>query len=448
MSSTSTIAPSVDVLNLRGLKTRNHDAALRDQIVQNFLQAEKKWLVDESGNRLTWTKSFPIAALYEGDGISLYEDITRSDGYYLYREEISIIHDNKTVIASCLLDQTDGDLAKSRVAAAYKVEGAIQKKRSRQDSAIEDSSSTRTNWTDSLSRSLHLSVIDMGAGRPDKALVLLEALHSQMIAHRDDRAGFTASYYAVDLQHDDLRIRLANAVKSKPFLCSEDSKPETASSGPKIDVHGVCASYLDALEALNFRFSQAPAFNSGETEHRKCLLWLGSSFTNFEPGEAVALLRSFAHTAELRSRDCILIGIDCCQDPHRLSAAYGSQSAQWRKYAQNGIRNAANILGNEASIKMQSAGEWEYVARWDALRKRHVRFMKAPRNMSFDVAVDQCSKSKCSIKICKGEHIFLSQSYKYDHRELEMLFRDAGLVVSNEWSNERGDSLLFLLTKM
>ncbi|KXT18065.1 hypothetical protein AC579_4536 [Pseudocercospora musae] len=313
------------------------------------------------------------AALYEGDGIRLYEEITRSDGYYLYREEISILHDNKTVIHAYGLGQ------------------------------------------------FIVSVI-------------------ALVGHRYGSR--------VDLQHDDLRMRLENAVKSKSFLSSGDSEPQTASSGPKIDVHGVCASYLDALEALNFRFSQAPAFNSGETEHRKCLLWLGSSFTNFEPGEAVALLRSFVYTAELKSSDCILIGIDCCQDPSRLSAAYGSQSAQWRKYAQNGIRNAANILGNEAFIKMQSAGEWEYVARWDALRKRHVRFIKAPRNMSFDVAVDHCSKSKCSIKICKGEHIFLSQSYKYDHSELEMLFRDAGLIVSKEWSNEREDSLLFLLRKM
>ncbi|EME80875.1 uncharacterized protein MYCFIDRAFT_85179 [Pseudocercospora fijiensis CIRAD86] len=172
-----------------------------------------------------------------------------------------------------------------------------------------------------------------------------------------------------------------------------------------------------------------------------------SSFTNFEPEAAVALLRNFVHVAALGPGDCILIGIDSCQDQERLAAAYGSQSTHWRKYAQNGIRNAGKILGGSAALALQDARDWEYIARWDNLRKRHIRFVKASKALAFEIPSSYSPELKETIKIARGEHIFLSQSYKYSRAELRLLFRDAGLAVTNEWQNERDDGAVYLLQK-
>jgi uncharacterized SAM-dependent methyltransferase len=50
-----------------------------------------------------------------------------------------------------------------------------------------------------------------------------------------------------------------------------------------------------------------------------------------------------------------------------------------------------------------------------------------------------------NIEITEGEHIFLAQSYKYRKAHLESLFKESGLVVINAWSDDQGESSLYLL---
>jgi len=44
-----------------------------------------------------------LALLYEGNGIELYEHITRCSHYYLYRDELSILRKHGDEIVSNLL---------------------------------------------------------------------------------------------------------------------------------------------------------------------------------------------------------------------------------------------------------------------------------------------------------------------------------------------------------
>lgn len=106
-------------------------------------------------------------------------------------------------------------------------------------------------------------------------------------------------------------------------------------------------------------------------------MWLGSSFTNLGPAQAADFLRQFTtaattsssgtNAAVLQRGDWMLVGIDRCRDVDKVKAAYSDRSVHWQSYGQNGLRNAAKVVGDAALVD-----DWTYVARWDESRGRHV----------------------------------------------------------------------------
>lgn len=89
------------------------------------------------------------------------------------------------------------------------------------------------------------------------------------------------------------------------------------------------------------------------------------------PAECTEFLRHL-HDNVMMPGDMLLVGVDMCQDVHKVMAAYTGASRGWRKYIANGLRNTGMILGGDASSLFGNPSKWEYVTRWDADGPKHM----------------------------------------------------------------------------
>lgn len=114
-------AEPIDVLNARTLKSGIAEMSLRDEIINGLTFDQAVSTASEEGFLdVRWTKRLPTsesigqcvllyvmiaddmhpAVLYEGNGIDLYEAITRDSRYYLYRDELDIFQQRSDEIVS------------------------------------------------------------------------------------------------------------------------------------------------------------------------------------------------------------------------------------------------------------------------------------------------------------------------------------------------------------
>ncbi|QMW46651.1 hypothetical protein G4B11_010106, partial [Aspergillus flavus] len=243
----------------------------------------------------------------------------------------------------------------------------------------------------------------------------------------------STTYCAVDLQYEQLQSRIEQLLREKPDLVNGRLEGQPHSG---VSVRGVCGSYYDTIRFLRdgglVDNSSGTPIYLHNTQFRKCLMWLGSSFTNLKPVQAAKFLRQFTQEGVLQTGDFMLIGIDRCREVEKVTAAYSDTSERWQQYIQNGLYTAAHTVG-DASL----AEDWTYVARWDAEEGRHLRFVRSDRHRT--VLPD--------IEISAGEHVLLAQSYKYTRQDALAVFDLSGLTVRYEWVNQPDDCSLFLLEK-
>lgn len=114
-----------------------------------------------------------------------------------------------------------------------------------------------------------------------KVSILLQALEAQ---------GKKVDYYALDLSRKELERTLAAVPKFEHVKC-----------------HGLHGTYDDGLEWLT---------RPGITSRSKCIMSLGSSIGNFDRKEASVFLKNFRDV--LTKGDCMLVGVDACDDPSKV----------------------------------------------------------------------------------------------------------------------------------
>lgn len=180
----------------------------------------------------------------------------------------------------------------------------------------------------------------------------------------------------MDIQYRELCERLKNLLQKSPAFVAGRHQKEAQDRIGKIAIRGVCGTYLESLDLLrnNILVNDTLPFKAeqGSTEQTKCLLWLGSSFTNVPPTDAAEFLRQFTNEDILNPGDTIIVGLDRCRDVEKVKDAYREDSESWKAYIRNGVRNTGAILGNDAAMKLDGSGDWIYVARWDALEGKHM----------------------------------------------------------------------------
>ncbi len=153
---------------------------------------------------------------------------------------------------------------------------------------------------------------------------------------------------------------------------------------------------------------------------------LGSTLGNFEPGEAVRLLRRISR--RLHPGDRFLLGADLRPGPgksrERLELAYNDPAGVTEEFSRNLLRVLNRELGADFDL-----GAFRYVSVYDDEHGRIETYQEALR----DQVVHFPDGS--TVGLSAGERIRTEISAKYDRPTIEGLFRQANLAIEH-WAED------------
>ncbi|KAL8832636.1 MAG: hypothetical protein Q9191_000152 [Dirinaria sp. TL-2023a] len=250
-------------------------------------------------------------------------------------------------------------------------------------------------------------MVELGSGNLRKITILLKAL---------DSLGTEVDYYALDLSESELE-RSLKQIPSGAFK--------------HVRCRGLLGTYDDGRQWL-----QRP-----ENVHRpKCILSMGSTIGSFTRPEAAQFLAGFANslTCKASSTDpqhggvsSILVGVDACMSPERVRRAYCDPAGRNSRFVLNALGHANHLLGYEAF----DPEHWVVRGEWNPALGVHDQYL---------VPMDDVVFGNRLLKSWKA--IPIVHSFKYNTKQQEQLWADAGLSETDCWSNEDGTYGIHLLS--
>ncbi len=233
-----------------------------------------------------------------------------------------------------------------------------------------------------------LTLVELGAGTAAKTCVLIEEL-----LQRQPRALF----YPIDVSPTAL----------------DEAVHQLGRRFPLLRVNPIVADYTAGVPALSRILG------------RKLVLYIGSSIGNFEPPQAIRLLRRIRQT--LRPGDALLLGADFAKSPKILLPAY--DDAQGVTAAFN--RNILARLNRELEADFVPEA-FEHVAVWNRRCSRMEIYLESTTAQTvFLPALD------LDVSFQSGERIHTENSYKYTQAMIESILRESGFALEHSWSDRK-----------
>jgi L-histidine Nalpha-methyltransferase len=233
-----------------------------------------------------------------------------------------------------------------------------------------------------------LTLIELGAGTASKTCILIEEL-----LRRQGRALF----YPIDVS---------------PSALSEAMR-QLGRQFPELRVNPVIADYTGGVPAL------------ARITGRKLVLYIGSSIGNFEPCEAIAILRRIRHA--LRSGDTLLLGADYAKSPKILLPAYDDSQGITAEFNKNILSRLNREL--EADFDLD---RFRHLALWNRRESRVEAYLESIiAQRAFIPALDM------DLSFAPGERIHTENSYKYSDAMIEAILRESGFILEHTWADRK-----------
>lgn len=228
------------------------------------------------------------------------------------------------------------------------------------------------------------TLIELGSGSAAKTRVLLDAM-------RD--AGGLRAYAPVDISEEITR-----------------DTAEAVATEYGVDVHGLVCDFERDLERIPLGGPRVIAF-------------LGGTIGNFEPQQRASFLARVANL--LGPGDSFLLGTDLIKDRGTLEAAYNDTAGITAEFN----KNVLAVLNSRLGADFDLAG-FEHVAFWDdenlfvdirlrSLRRQLVRIADLGMTVAFG----------------RGEEMRTEISTKFARTGLEGIYREAGLELTDWWTD-------------
>lgn len=234
-----------------------------------------------------------------------------------------------------------------------------------------------------------INLVDLGAGNGAKAARLFGALAP-------------ARYVAVDISVDFTAQALRRMQREHPAI---------------------------RMVGVGLDFSARLQLPADLLDGPTLVFYPGSSIGNFDPPQAVRLLREARALAE---RSALLIGVDLLKDAARLEAAYDDEVGVTAAFNLNLLRHLNRLIGSDFKTR-----QWRHVARFDA------RLMRV--EMHLEAAQDLCVRWPDGRReFVAGERIHTESAYKWTPAGFESLLRDCGFTSLRRWTDAASDFALFL----
>ena len=243
-----------------------------------------------------------------------------------------------------------------------------------------------------------LTLVELGSGSSVKTRFLIEALIA-----RQGRL----HYQPVDISATMLEQSAQELLKIYPELC----------------ITGQARDYTQGLGAIER--------SNGESI---LALFLGSNIGNYDPPEAIALLRQIRRT--LREGDGLLLGADLKKDAAILEAAYDDALGVTAAFNLNLLLRINRELGADFDLK-----RFQHRAIYNDAQGRIE--MHLVSRLAQKIHLNALG---LMIEMQAGETIHTENSYKYDQQQLSQMAAAAGFSAKRVWMDkeERFSSSLWL----
>lgn len=190
---------------------------------------------------------------------------------------------------------------------------------------------------------------------------------------------------------------------------------------PGLEVLPVCADFTRPFELP--APSQQPA--------RTAVFFPGSTIGNFDPVDAVRLLRSMRALAG--AHGALVIGVDLVKDAHRLEAAYDDRAGITAQFNLNVLRRLNREFGADFELE-----GFQHQARWVAALSRIEMRLVSRRRQRAHLGGE-------TIEFAPAEPLVTEHCHKYTVASFEVLARAAGWRPRSVWTDEQGDFSVHLL---
>ncbi|GAC1428986.1 MAG: L-histidine N(alpha)-methyltransferase [Terriglobales bacterium] len=234
----------------------------------------------------------------------------------------------------------------------------------------------------------NVTVVELGAGTATKTCTLLQAL---------SRRQMRVWYVPVDI--------------SPAALAEARDRVEAESSSTY--VRPVVADLAEGFRFLN------------DIRGRKLVLSLGSSIGNFDPEDAVSMLRQVRN--RLGQGDSLLLGTDLVKNPGILVPAYDDAQGVTSKFNKNVLSRINREL--DANFEIDN---FRHIALWNAAQSRMEIYLESLRPQTVNIKLLQMT-----VRFRTGERIHTENSYKYTLPMVQRMLEASGFTLEKTWCDWR-----------
>ncbi len=230
------------------------------------------------------------------------------------------------------------------------------------------------------------------------------------------------------------RLLIGEALRAQSELCYSpidiSTEALTRSSLALVEaysglrVRAYAGDYFDVLESHAVRF-----------ERKTLAMLMGSNIGNYEPAEALELLRLLS--GALRPGDGLLLGADLKKDRATLELAYDDPAGVTAAFDRNLLARINRELGAEIDVR-----SFAHVAHYDEARGSVDSFLEARER-----SVVSLPSLGLRVTICAGERIHTESSYKFTDDEIVRAGRSAGFRPESAWHDRANRFSLHLLVR-
>jgi L-histidine Nalpha-methyltransferase len=247
---------------------------------------------------------------------------------------------------------------------------------------------------DCAARGARLRITELGAGSAEKTHLLLEAA----TARQED-----VIYEPIDVSASALDSACDSIERSIPAVT-------------------IVPRVMDYTQGDGGRFHFEPI----DADERRLVLYIGSSIGNFEPADALRLLRRMR--AALKPGDSFLLGIDQVKNENALLDAYDDAAGVTAAFNRNVLVRLNRELDANFDLDAFTHG-----VIWNPVKSRIEMHLvsRAAQQVSIG-ALDFTVDFAC------GESIHTENSYKYRPGQAEALLAEAGFMPAATWTDPHG----------
>jgi len=224
-------------------------------------------------------------------------------------------------------------------------------------------------------------LIDPGSGSCEKVKILLDKIKPSI-------------YIPMEISKSHLKSSSENLSKEYPWL----------------DIHAVC---------VDFTVTDELPFTSENVQ--KVAFFPGSTIGNFEPEEAISILKNIA--TMVGSGGGLLIGVDLKKDKSTLEAAYSDEAGITAEFNYNLLTRINREL--DANFLLD--------------KFNHHAFYNKEHDRMESHLVSQCQQTVIinshSFEFLSGESIHTENSYKYSIEEFNTIASQAGFRDKKVWTD-------------